>query len=137
LATIRYMLCVNAPVQRAFKSWVDLEGLEKYFAFIERIEHKEGVWLVQYQGLFRAAKISFQLTENVDERVIGWKSNSGVTVSGSLSFEPAGAKTYVTVTMSYDPPAKRIGDMISEAFGYPANQIEEGLQAWAEAMEKS
>ena len=131
------MLCVNAPSQKAFKSWADLEGLERYFTFIERIEHKEGVWFLQYQGLFRGAKTALQLTENVDERVIGWKSTAGITVAGSMSFEPAGAKTYVTFTMSYDPPFKRIGDMVSEAFGYPANQIEEGLQAWAEAMEKA
>lgn len=136
MATIRYMLCVNAPSQRAFNSWADLEGLERYFTFIERIEQREGVWFLQYQGLFRATKISFQLTENVDERIIGWKSISGVPVSGSLSFEPAGAKTYVTFTMSFDPPAKRMGDMVSEAFGYPANHIEEGLIAWAQGMEK-
>lgn len=137
MATIRYMLSVSAPAERAFKAWADFRGLEKHFAFAQSVEHKEGHWELEYKGIFRTSKVVLQHTELIDSMLVAFKSCEGVPLAGSVAFDAAGAKTYVTFVLSFDPPANRIGDIVSEAFGFPGIQLEEGLKKWAEALEKS
>jgi uncharacterized membrane protein len=81
--------------------------------------------------------MEIQLTEDVEGRILAWKTNSGPLAQGSVLFDVTGAETFVTFVVSYDPPGGRVGDILNNMFRFPGRAIEDGLLAWAKAMEKS
>src|SRR5262249_27077678 len=76
--------------------------------------------------------------ERADE-LIAWQSLEGSDVdnAGSVHFEPVGpGRTKVTLTMKYDPPAGKLGNLVAKLFGQdPEAQIEEDLRRFKQMME--
>ncbi len=78
-----------------------------------------------------------QLTEDVVGRILAWKTSKGPSAQGSVVFDAVGSETFVTFVLSYDPPGGRVGDLVNTMFKFPQRALEEGLQSWAQTMEKS
>src|SRR3982751_3535037 len=65
-----------------------------------------------------------RIINEVDNKVIGWQSLEGSTVStaGSVNFDQDAHGTKVTVHLQYGPPAGRLGAAIARLFGEEPNQ---------------
>lgn len=136
MATLRHVVSVHAPVMRVWRLWSTLEGLEQHFGPLETVVWDGDVATLSYSGLFGGPKtLRIQVTDRVEGRLFAFKSPD-IDLAGSIGFEAAGQHTYVTFVFSYDPPAKRLGDLVSELTHYPSAAIQEGLRAYHHAMER-
>ncbi|MEZ4462886.1 MAG: hypothetical protein R3E66_24795 [bacterium] len=137
MATLRYVLEVEAPISKVWRLWSGFVDLSKHFDVIEKASLDGNVLSVQYNSLIgRVADAQIQITESVEQRVLAFKGVDS-EVAGSIALAPAGQNTVVTVVLSYDPPGARLGDIVSDLLKYPSKPIQEGLERYHRAMERT
>jgi uncharacterized membrane protein len=80
-------------------------------------------------------------TTRLDENQrIAWNSKDSSTIktSGQVTFKDLGGQqTEVTVTLRYDVPGSKLGDVVAQLFSNPQARVEEDLRnfkAFAEDM---
>jgi len=76
----------------------------------------------------------------VPDEIIAWKSvgEPDVSNAGAVNFSdaPGGRGTVVRVTLDYEPPAGRVGAILSHFFSEePDHQIREDLRKFKQLME--
>jgi uncharacterized membrane protein len=79
-----------------------------------------------------------RIINEVENKVIGWQSLEGSTVStaGSVNFDDTEHGTRVRVHLQYNPPGGRVGAAIARMFGKEPNQtVREDLRRFKQLME--
>jgi uncharacterized membrane protein len=81
-----------------------------------------------------------EIINEVDDKVIGWRSlpGSDVVSAGSVNFDGMrdGRSTQVSVHLQYAPPAGRAGDRVAAMFGRaPSQTIREDLRRLKQLLE--
>lgn len=136
MATIRHVISVHAPVSKVWRLWSTFENLAEHFEAVENVRFEGDLPIITFKNLIgRDRELQISITESVPDRTIAFKANAS-ELAGSLSFEAAGQHTFVTFVLSFDPPAARLGDIVSSLLKYPSAEIRDGLQSYHEAMER-
>ena len=131
---------VHRPLPEVYRFWRNLENLPTFMRHLELVAQREaGIWHWVARG---PAGIPMEwdarIINEVHDKVIGWQSLVGSTVStaGSVNFDEAGAGTRVTVRLQYNPPAGKLGAAVARLLGTdPGLQVREDLQRFKEIME--
>jgi uncharacterized membrane protein len=79
-----------------------------------------------------------RIINEVDNKVIGWQSLTGSSIStaGSVNFDEDPHGTRVTVHLQYHPPGGKLGAAVAKIFGEEPNQtIREDLRRFKQLME--
>jgi uncharacterized membrane protein len=79
-----------------------------------------------------------RIINEVENKVIGWQSLDGSTIStaGSVNFDEDPHGTRVTVHLQYNPPGGKLGAAVARLFGEEPNQtIREDLRRFKQLME--
>jgi uncharacterized membrane protein len=135
-------IAVNAPADRLYRIWRNLENLPRVMSHLERVTVTGGNrsrWAVRAPT---GPTIEWD-AEIINERpgeLIAWRSvdDSTVDSAGSVRFEraPGGQATLVHVSLQYDPPGGRFGHAVASLLGQDAGrQIEEDLERFKRAVE--
>lgn len=137
MGTIRHVIEVKAPVDRAFRVWSDFENLPRFFQRVESVEVGDESTVLNYRGMLgRSRSINIIITDSVSNHMLSWKvTETTVPLSGSLIFEEAGKSTFITFVFSFDPPLVRVGDAVTAILKYPHEDLETGLTNIAEFLE--
>lgn len=135
MATLRHVMSVKAPAMKVWRRWHELDGLEAAFRGVDSVVWNHDVATVRVSGwMGKSWDVELVRTESVEGRTVAYKARAR-SVCLSVSLEAAGAETFVTFVFSYDPPAARLGDLVSDWTRYPSRDIEEGLSAFHASME--
>ncbi len=79
-----------------------------------------------------------EITEEVRNERISWRSvgDNQVDTSGVVRFDPGDeGTTKLTIALSYDPPAGKLGEIVAELFKDPDVQLERGLEEFRRVVE--
>lgn len=132
---------ISRPVAEVYRFWRNFENLPQFMRHLESVSMREGGishWVARGPA---GTKVEWdaRIINEVEEKVIGWQSLEGSTVStaGSVTFEQAsGGGTRVRVHFQYDPPAGRLGAAVARLFGEePNQQVRDDLRRFKELME--
>jgi uncharacterized membrane protein len=131
---------VEAPVEKVYDYWKDLENLPRFMSNIEEVRSTgadTSHWRVKGP---LGAKLEFdaRTTQNEPNSAIGWNSVDGdVQTSGQVRFQELGSdRTRVEVTMNYaDPPGGKVGETASKLVANPQVMLEQDLRNFKEIME--
>ncbi len=133
-------IIVNAPVERVYEYWSNLENLPKFMTNIEDVRYVGADtthWVIKGP---LGAKIEFdaQTTQREENSALGWNTIDGnVQSSGQVRFQELGPeRTRVEVTMNYaDPPGGKLGEVGSRVVANPQAMMEQDLHYFKEIME--
>ncbi|WP_218081945.1 SRPBCC family protein [Anthocerotibacter panamensis] len=138
----RVSIAVQVPPQFAYRMWTQFERFPSFFKHIQEVTLDPKNPALQH---WRGTVLGFdqewdaEITTQVPEQVIAWRSVKGFANSGSLTFErtDAGA-TLLTVQIGYDPPLGALGDIaeiiwVSQRFD---NDLEEDLTQFKALAER-
>lgn len=132
MGTIRHVISIKASPDRVFRTWNDLVGISKHFGGLieEARELSDGRYEIAYRSLIgKTHLLAVDRTEYVENQMLAWRTENGkVPVTASLSLEHAGAQTFATFVLCYDPPGIRLGDIVSEIMKYPHKRLRAGLE---------
>jgi uncharacterized membrane protein len=133
---------INAPAEQIYAFWRNFENLPEFMENLESVEvidDKRSRWVADGPpGL--DAEWEAEIINEIPNELIGWRSIEGSRVNnaGSVHFTPlpGGRGTEVKVVLRYDPPAGKLGALVSRMFGEdPAWQVQEDLRRLKMLME--
>ena len=139
---VQQSITVNAPRERVYHLWRQLERLPDVMSHLESVKDLGGG-----RSLWRAAapagttvEWEAELTEDVENARIGWRALEGSTIpnAGSVTFTdaPGGRGTEIHVDLRYDPPAGSVGAAVAKLFGKEPNQeIAKDLRRFKQRLE--
>ena len=131
---------VEAPVNRVYDYWRNLENLSNFMTNIEEVRAiGPGRTHWRVKGPL-GAKVEYdaQITQDEENRAIGWNTVEGdVQTTGQVFFQELGPETTrVDVTMNYsDPPGGKLGEVGSRFVANPQAMMDQDLQYFKEIME--
>ena len=139
-------IVVNAPPQRVYDVWRNLENLPRLLSHVELVEVVDGKrsrWTVKGPA---GTRISWQaeLINDKPGELVAWRTTDSALVNhaGSVTFEPvaltpAGDGTRVRVSLQYDPPGGRVGHAVASLVSADAgSQVAHDLAEFKRALEE-
>jgi uncharacterized membrane protein len=131
---------INRPISELYRFWRDFENLPTFMEHLESVSmREEGVshWVAKGPAGM-PVEWDARIINEVPDKVIGWQSLTGSTIStaGSVNFDADPHGTRVTVHMQYNPPGGRLGAALAKIFGEEPNQtVREDLRHFKQLME--
>ena len=131
---------INRPLAELYRFWRNLENLPQFMQHLHAVSMRdEGVshWVAKGPAGTRV-EWDARIINEVENKVIGWQSLAGSTIStaGSVNFDDDPHGSRVTVHLQYHPPGGRLGAAVAKIFGEEPNQtIREDLRRFKQLME--
>jgi uncharacterized membrane protein len=131
---------INKPIAEVFRFWRNFENLPTFMEHLDSVAMREaGVshWVATGPAGMRV-EWDARIINEVENKVIGWQSLDGSTIStaGSVNFDEDVHGTRVTVHLQYSPPGGRLGAAVARMFGEEPNQtIREDLRRFKRLIE--
>ena len=121
--------------------WKNFENLPQFMRHLESVEvrdEKISHWKAK-APLGRTVEWDAELTSDVENQRIGWKSLEGSDIvnSGVVEFRPTADRgTHVRVTLIYEAPGGKLGELVAKLFGEePSLQVADDLHRFKQLME--
>ena len=131
---------IHKPIAEVFRFWRNFENLPSFMQHLESVAVRdEGIshWVAKGPAGVNV-EWDARIINEVDNRIIGWQSLEGSTIStaGSVNFDETEHGTRVRVHLQYNPPAGRLGAAVARLFGEEPNQtVREDLRRFKQLME--
>lgn len=131
---------VTAPVHEVFLMWRNWENFPKFMSHVQEVKDLgdgKSHWKASIAGI--EEEWDAETTRVETDRVIGWRSISGLENSGEVRFDAIGDdRTRVTVHIEYDPPASVLGDAAEALYvgGEFDEDLEEDLNHFRDRVER-
>ncbi len=132
---VRETTDVNVPVSTAYQQWADVEELPRFMENVRevrRLDHQRWHWRADLMG--ETVEWDAEITEQIPDQKIAWRSVSGTPHEGTVSFQRLpGDRTRITLLMRFEPqgPVER-HDKLVEAV---RADVRRNLQRFKELIE--
>lgn len=132
---VRKSITVNKPAEEIYRFWRNFENLPRFMNHLISVtptDDRRSHWVAKGPA---GTQVSWdaELTQDIPNELIAWRSLPGSTVenSGTVQFETAtgGRGTIIRIELEYRPPGGVVGATIAKLFGEaPEKQIPVDLQ---------
>lgn len=134
---------INRPPNEMYRFWRSLDNLPRIMNHLESVQvinDRLSHWMVKTMPGAPKMEWDAEIISDVENQRIGWRSLQGAFVdnTGSVEFKPTGngQRTWLTVTLQYEPPGGNLGAAVAKWFGEdPNTKIAKDLQRFKEEME--
>ena len=129
---VEQAVTMSRPVAEVFRLWRNVENFPTFMKHLESVSEREGGithWVAKGPAGTRV-KWDARIINEIDNKLIGWQSLEGSTIStaGSVNFRETPGGTEVRVHFRFNPPAGKLGAAIAWLFGEEPNaQVREDL----------
>lgn len=138
---VQRSVTINKSQDELYSFWRNFENLPQFMNHLEAVQvtgEKTSHWKVK-APLGYSVEWDAEVTSDVENERIGWKSAeiSEIPNSGTVEFRPTTNRgTEVRVTLTYEPPAGKLGSLVAKLFGEePSQQVAEDLRRFKSLME--
>jgi len=127
---------ISVPVRAAYDQWTQFEEFPRFMDGVEEVVQTDNThlhWRVSVAG--KQKEWDAEITEQVPDRVIAWRSVSGTPNAGQVRFEPIGTdRTRVLFAMEYQPETavEKAGD----AIGVLSRKVDKTVEDFKEFIEQ-
>jgi uncharacterized membrane protein len=120
---------VAAPVRAVYNQWTQFEEFPRFMAGVKEVRQLDDTHLHWHAEIWGKDKEwDAEITEQVPDQVIAWRSTSGAPNAGTVRFEPVShERTRVRLTMEYQPEGaiEKTGDMVGVFTSRVQNSVED------------
>ncbi|HYI75666.1 MAG TPA: SRPBCC family protein [Gaiellaceae bacterium] len=134
MATIEKSVDVGVPVSVAYDQWTQFEEFPQFMTGVVEVKQIDDThmrWVADVGG--EREEWDAEIVEQVPDRVVAWRSTSGVENRGRVEFEPIDSGARVSVSMEYDPDGLK--EKVGALFGVDGRQVENDLERFRELVE--
>ena len=131
---------INRPVAEVYRFWRNFENLPSFMQHLESVSMREGGithWVAKAPA-GTTVQWDARIINEIENKVIGWQSLDGSTVStaGSVHFDEWEQGTRVRVHLQYNPPGGKLGAAVAWLFGEePSVQVRADLRRFKALLE--
>jgi uncharacterized membrane protein len=116
-STIEESIDLDVPVSTAYNQWTQFEEFPRFMASVQEVKQVDNThlhWRAKVAGM--AKEWDAEITEQIPDARIAWRSTSGVHNEGVVTFHKLGDnRTKVMLQMDYDP--ETLGEKFGDALG--------------------
>ncbi|PRX43647.1 polyketide cyclase/dehydrase/lipid transport protein [Prauserella shujinwangii] len=135
---------VDAPVQACYDWWRGLTRLPEIFSDVERVEALDDTgnrtrWTVRGPA---GVSVDWEarIVEDSAPRTISWATDDAadpdVRHAGAVRFDDKGhSVTGVEISLKYDPPAGKAGEVVATLFADPQAKVERAAEEFKRIVE--
>jgi uncharacterized membrane protein len=135
MAKIDKTIEVDVPVSTAYNQWTQFEDFPQFMDNVESVQQIDDTqlhWVAEYGG--KRHEWDAEITEQVPDNTIAWRSLGGVTHNGRVTFEPLGPdRTRIDVEMEWEPEG--VVEKAGAAVGFDERGVSEDLDRFKEFIE--
>ena len=138
---VQRSVTIDKSQSELYSFWRNFENLPQIMNHLEAVQvtgEKTSHWKAK-APLGYTVEWYAEVTSDVENERIGWKSSeiSEIPNSGTVEFRPTTNRgTEVRVTLTYEPPAGKLGSLVAKLFGEePSQQVAEDLRRFKSLME--
>jgi len=133
---------INASPEILYAFWRRFDLLPQFMAHlvsVSQLDARRSRWIAKAPA-GRTVEWEAEIINDVENELIAWQSveDAEVANAGSVRFTPApgGRGTEVRVTLSYTPPAGKLGALVAGLFGEePGRQVADDLRRFKQLLE--
>src|SRR5687767_6846788 len=120
---------VACPVRTVYNQWTQFEEFPRFMAGVKEVKQLDDTHLHWHAEIWGKDKEwDAEITEQVPDQVIAWRSTGGALNAGTVRFEPvAQDRTRVRLIMEYEPEGvvEKTGDAIGVFSARVQNTVED------------
>lgn len=135
MQTIEDSTIVNVPVRTAYDQWTQFEDFPRFMEGVKEVRQLDDKRL-QWHAEIMGKDISWtaEITEQIPDQRISWKSTSGPPQIGAVTFLPSGPdKTRITLRIDYEP--RGAAETTASALGVVKARVSGDLERFKEFIE--
>ncbi len=135
MANTEQSVDVKVPLHTAYNQWTQFEEFPRFMDGVEEVRQLDDQhlhWRAKIAG--KVEEWDAEITEQVPDQVIGWRSISGARNDGIVTFQSLGPnQTRITVRLDYEPEgfAENLGDLT----GFVSRRVNGDLERFKEFIE--
>ena len=143
MGTVAHYIEVNVPAAQAYGWWRGLTNLPQIMPDVEKIEPVEGGtqltrWTV-HGPLGKSVHWDAKIVEDITNEKIAWATvdSSALEVknAGAVRFDDRGGTTNIEVSLEYDPPGGKAGELVAELVKDPDKQVQRAVDGFRQVVE--
>jgi uncharacterized membrane protein len=136
METINEQIDVQVPLTEAYNQWTQFETFPQFvpeLKEVKQIDDQHVHWRAELAGT--AIEWDSEITQQVPDEIIAWRSTTGPQNTGYVEFEPVSpTATRVTLQLNYEPDA-RVRDTLGR-MGMSMQRVRAELAHFKEFMER-
>jgi uncharacterized membrane protein len=119
---------IDHDVHTVYNQWTQFEDFPRFMQGVDRVDQLDDRrlhWVASFGG--SQHEWDAEITDQVPDQRIAWRSTDGKTNAGRVTFKPAGepGKTEVTVEMGWEPEGLK--EKIGGALGFDNRRVKGDL----------
>jgi uncharacterized membrane protein len=126
---------IDVPVRTVYNQWTQFEDFPRFMDGVKEVRQLDDThlhWRASFAG--KEKEWDAEITEQVPDQRIAWRSTSGVPNAGTVDFEPVNqGRTRVMVTMEYEPQGMM--EKAGDAVGLVSHQLEDAVEKFKDLVE--
>jgi uncharacterized membrane protein len=131
--TIARSIDVDVPLDAAYEAWADIESFPLFMEGVHEVRRRADgtlAWRADVDGQEETWDV--EIVEAVEDELISWRSVSGPTLAGTVTFVPLNdTTTTVTLHVRHEPQG-----LIAGALGTPGRRVEGDLERFKRHAER-
>ena len=136
MPTVTETKIVHHDVRTVYNQWTQFEEFPRFMKGVERVQQlddKHLHWVAEFGG--STHEWDAEITDQIPDERIGWRSTDGTINSGSVTFRPADdGTTEVTVQMGWEPAGTK--EKVGGALGFDDRQVKGDLDRFEEFLDE-
>ncbi len=128
---------INAPVHRVYEMWTHFEQFPSFMHNVKsvtKLGNDRYHWVAEIGG--KKVEWDAEVTKNVSDKEIAWRSISGDENTGDVRFEPMNGGTHLYLTITYNPPMGVVGELADTLTQRMSGDTEEDLKNFKKLVER-
>lgn len=127
---------VDCPIRTVYNQWTQFEEFPRFMDGVKEVKQLDDTHVRWYADVFGKDKEwDAEITEQVPDQKIGWKSVSGdAPNAGTVRFEAIGPdRTLVRLVMAYEPQGAT--ESVGDALGLLSSRVEKSVKQFKKYIE--
>jgi uncharacterized membrane protein len=135
MATVHESIEIDTPVRAAYDQWTQFEAFPEFMEGVKEVRQIDATrlhWVAEIGG--KREEWEAEITEQIPDQRIAWRSVSGKGNAGTVSFETLdNARTRVTVGIDHDTDG--LVEKVGSALGADDRRVKGDLERFRQLME--
>jgi uncharacterized membrane protein len=135
MAEVKESVEVNVPVSTAYNQWTQFEEFPNFMENVESVTQLDDThlrWIADVGG--RRQEWKAEITQQIPDEIIAWRSIEGQENAGSVRFESLGAdRTKIEVTLTWEPEG--IVEAAADRIGISERALNVDLERFKDLIE--
>jgi len=127
---------IGVPVHAAYNQWTQFEEFPRFMDGVKEVRQLDDThihWRASVAG--KEKEWDAEITQQVPDRVIAWRSTTGAPNAGEVRFERIGAdRMRLRLAMEYEP--QTVVEKVGDALGVMSHHVEKTVEEFKDFIER-